>query len=226
MTSDDAVKKRASGPASHAGERRAGAMWVLPHPTSPMGTRSSRRSGNSGEVGDSRPIPSGRETAGQSWPPRVLGAGRAQRPGRAARLEASRLARSASGWPARYPTRLGVPSPDRSPSTAVVSERAPPASTAPRASASPAAIRRRPREPVARGEVGAPPPRRRRSSWRARRRWRRRARGRPRRPRAPPRTPPRTPTRRSPSLSTSGSACGRPRPSGRWPRPGRAACRA
>ena len=41
-------------------------MWVLPVPTSPMRTRSSRLSRNPSDSRSSRPVPSGHDTADQS----------------------------------------------------------------------------------------------------------------------------------------------------------------
>lgn len=64
--------------------------------------------------GDSRPMPSGHDTADQPWPSKVLGAGGAQRLSSAARFEASRPGLSASRWPARYSACLGVPGPGHS----------------------------------------------------------------------------------------------------------------
>ena len=88
-------------------------------------------------------------------PVAVFGAGSAQRRSSVARLEASPLARSASRWPARYSTRLGVPSSDHSSSTAVVSERVLPASTTLRARPPLAVIADRPlQEPAAGRQVG------------------------------------------------------------------------
>ena len=66
ITSEDAVKKRASSLLSHASAQRADAMCVLPVPTSPMSTRSSLRSTKSSASSDSRPMPSGHDTADQS----------------------------------------------------------------------------------------------------------------------------------------------------------------
>lgn len=65
-TSDEAVKKRASRRLSQAGAHSAEAMWVLPVPTSPISTRSSRRPGNDSDSSPSRPSPSGHATADQS----------------------------------------------------------------------------------------------------------------------------------------------------------------
>ena len=79
ITGEDAAKRRASSPLSHAGAQRADATRVLPVPTSPMGAGS-----------DSRPMPSGHDAADQSWPSKVLGAGSAQRLSGAARLEVAR----------------------------------------------------------------------------------------------------------------------------------------
>ena len=66
ITSDEAVKKRASSRLSHASWHSALAMWVFPVPTSPISTRSSRRSRNESESRSSRPSPSGHDTADQS----------------------------------------------------------------------------------------------------------------------------------------------------------------
>ena len=96
MTSDEAVKNRASSLRSQASTHSAEAMCVLPVPTSPISTRSSRRSRNPSEARSAHPSPSGHETAGQSYPSNVFGAGSAQRRSSVARLEASLLARSAS----------------------------------------------------------------------------------------------------------------------------------
>lgn len=60
------MKKRASSLLSHASAQRADAMCVLPVPTSPMSTRSSLRSTKSSASSDSRPMPSGHDTADQS----------------------------------------------------------------------------------------------------------------------------------------------------------------
>ena len=68
ITGEDAAKRRASSPLSHAGAQRADATRVLPVPTSPMGAGS-----------DSRPMPSGHDAADQSWPSKVLGAGHSSR---------------------------------------------------------------------------------------------------------------------------------------------------
>lgn len=85
ITGEDAVKRLASSLLSHASAQRADAMCVLPVPTSPMSASS-----------DSRPMPSGHDTADQPWPSKVLGAGSAQRLSSAARFEASRPGLSAS----------------------------------------------------------------------------------------------------------------------------------
>ena len=53
------MKKRASRRLSQAGAHSAEAMWVLPVPTSPISTRSSRRPGNDSDSSPSRPSPSG-----------------------------------------------------------------------------------------------------------------------------------------------------------------------
>lgn len=103
ITSEDAAKRRASSLLSHASAQRADAVFALPVPTSSMSAG-----------GDSRPMPSGHDTADQPWPSKVLGAGGAQRPSGAARFEASRPGLSASRWPARYSTCLGVPGPGHS----------------------------------------------------------------------------------------------------------------
>lgn len=103
ITGEDAARRRASSLLSHADAQRAGAVFALPVPTSPMSAS-----------GDSRPMPSGHDTADQPWPSKVLGAGSAQRPSSAARLEASRPGLSASRWPVRYSTCLGVPGPGHS----------------------------------------------------------------------------------------------------------------
>lgn len=66
ITSEDAVKKRASSLLSHASAQRADAICVLPVPTSPMSTRSSLRSTKPSASSDSRPMPSGHDTADQS----------------------------------------------------------------------------------------------------------------------------------------------------------------
>ena len=66
MTSEEAVKKRASIFLSHASWHSALAMWVLPVPTSPISTKSSRRSRNDSESRSSLPRPSGHDTADQS----------------------------------------------------------------------------------------------------------------------------------------------------------------
>ena len=105
-----------------------------------ISTRSSRRSRNDSDNGPSRPSPSGHATADHPWPSKVLGAGRAQRLGSSTRLEASRLARSASRRPARRSTGLGAPSRDHPSSTAVVSEHDLPASSTRPEGASLAAI--------------------------------------------------------------------------------------
>ncbi len=98
ITSDDAVKKRASRRLSQASWHRALAMWVLPVPTSPMSTRSSRRSRNESESRSSRPRPSSWLGSGFALPPRTRES--EQSPRRRERRErklARHLARQAGG---------------------------------------------------------------------------------------------------------------------------------
>ena len=90
------MKNRASTRAWHASTHSALAMWVFPQPTSPMSTRSSRPSRKERPSRSSLPKPSGHETADQSYPSKVFGAGSAQRLSSAALFDASRLERSAS----------------------------------------------------------------------------------------------------------------------------------
>ena len=66
MTSDDAVKNLAGRICWRHSEQIASSMWVLPVPTSPMSTRSSRLSRNESEGRSARPKPSGQETDVQS----------------------------------------------------------------------------------------------------------------------------------------------------------------
>ena len=66
ITSESAVKKRASSLLSHASLQRADVMCVLPVPTSPMGARSSPCPAESSTSSDSCLISSGYDTADRS----------------------------------------------------------------------------------------------------------------------------------------------------------------
>lgn len=65
-TSEAAVKKRASVPARQAARTSALAMWVLPVPTSPTSTRSSRLPRKASDSRSARGSPSGNDTGDQS----------------------------------------------------------------------------------------------------------------------------------------------------------------
>ena len=96
ITSDDAVKKRASRPAMHTSEASAQAMWVFPVPTSPMSTRSSRASTKDSASRSPLDRPSGSVTGDQSKPSSDLETGICARLSMRDLRAASREAASAS----------------------------------------------------------------------------------------------------------------------------------
>lgn len=128
-TSDDAARSLAPAPSEHASRAGALAMCVFPVPTSPTGTRSSRRPGKDGDPGSGRPRPPGNETGAQSHPSNVSGAGSAAARRGLAPRDASREDTSASRWPRRYSPCRGVPASAHSPGADRAGGRPAPAAT-------------------------------------------------------------------------------------------------